>query len=638
MNCESTHGETIHPPEDQECCFGIPEAPLDGNQYGRQNGTWTQVTGGSGGGIPEAPVDGKQYGRQNGNWTEVKVAEPNQYLKSITKDTTNQTITITDKTDKAVTFEYGKGEGTNDYENLINKPQIGGVTLEGNIEDIETLGGLRKRGEGAYHRAYTVLSTGETAMREISFDPSERAIPKYTDDGILRSNDPQSGLDVVNKQTLDTELESKQDKLVSGTNIKTINHKSILGEGNIDIEGGSGITLVKYNYDGTTLTDAETSHPVTFDDIHEKYIDDNYEIVINYPNCTMDSTKKTVGIKLYYEEEKNYTATSVRFVGYTDAMAEYTGGSKTKTEMIIRADMSVQFITNYVNSVLSTFSYDNLNVLASYLTANTERYYVFVRDPYGRVPGRLDVRAGLQQLYCIDTYANAGAWINVIDWSYGSQFLQRPTDALTYFEGWTFRPKAFVTNDESRHDKYRSYLYRSGGKWQTLFEKINENGEIYAAQLAPVTFDVEPIPTDNIVMPNPVHPEERYQTFRKSYLLLGQNTSDVLLDTQLQSDAVKLIMTVTGSVIVRAGNGTRILALPYHRDGENVNVEARDDGLHLLLDNVTGVEDGIVTVEYITPFAESPLQAKSLMAKLDDVEDDVLEDVVEVEPNINMNK
>lgn len=34
--------------------------------------------------------------------------------------------------------------------------------------------------------------------------------------------------------------ESKQDTLVSGTNIKTINNESILGEGNIDIQGGGG--------------------------------------------------------------------------------------------------------------------------------------------------------------------------------------------------------------------------------------------------------------------------------------------------------------------------------------------------------------------------------------------------------------
>lgn len=54
------------------------------------------------------------------------------------------------------------------------------------------------------------------------------------------------------------ELKAKQDTLVSGTNIKTINNQSLLGEGNITIEGGSGggqtnvIESVKVN--GTALT------------------------------------------------------------------------------------------------------------------------------------------------------------------------------------------------------------------------------------------------------------------------------------------------------------------------------------------------------------------------------------------------
>ena len=34
--------------------------------------------------------------------------------------------------------------------------------------------------------------------------------------------------------------DSKQDTLISGTNIKTINHQSLLGSGNITIEGGGG--------------------------------------------------------------------------------------------------------------------------------------------------------------------------------------------------------------------------------------------------------------------------------------------------------------------------------------------------------------------------------------------------------------
>lgn len=46
-------------------------------------------------------------------------------------------------------------------------------------------------------------------------------------------------LDIEIKAVKDDILD-KQDTLVSGTNIKTINGEPILGSGNIDIEGGSG--------------------------------------------------------------------------------------------------------------------------------------------------------------------------------------------------------------------------------------------------------------------------------------------------------------------------------------------------------------------------------------------------------------
>ena len=56
--------------------------------------------------------------------------------------------------------------------------------------------------------------------------------------------DAQAG-DLTNyytKSETNTLLGGKQAKLVSGTNIKTINNESILGSGNIDIQGGSTYT------------------------------------------------------------------------------------------------------------------------------------------------------------------------------------------------------------------------------------------------------------------------------------------------------------------------------------------------------------------------------------------------------------
>ena len=55
---------------------------------------------------------------------------------------------------------------------------------------------------------------------------------------------------------------TKQDTLVSGTNIKTINNQSILGEGNITIEGGGGKAIEAGR--GISITTGETADTVSF--------------------------------------------------------------------------------------------------------------------------------------------------------------------------------------------------------------------------------------------------------------------------------------------------------------------------------------------------------------------------------------
>lgn len=56
------------------------------------------------------------------------------------------------------------------------------------------------------------------------------------------SDEDKAGADsvIASEAYVDDKLDGKQPKLVSGTNIKTINGKSILGSGNIEISGGGG--------------------------------------------------------------------------------------------------------------------------------------------------------------------------------------------------------------------------------------------------------------------------------------------------------------------------------------------------------------------------------------------------------------
>ena len=58
--------------------------------------------------------------------------------------------------------------------------------------------------------------------------------------------------------TLQTQIDNKQDTLVSGTNIKTINNQSIVGSGNIEIQGGGGGTS-----DYSALTNKPSINNVT---------------------------------------------------------------------------------------------------------------------------------------------------------------------------------------------------------------------------------------------------------------------------------------------------------------------------------------------------------------------------------------
>jgi hypothetical protein len=69
-----------------------------------------------------------------------------------------------------------------------------------------------------------------------------------------------------------SEIAGKQETLVSGTNIKTINNQSLLGNGNIDIQGGGGggdnvVELTKAQYEALDPPAADTTYIITDADV-----------------------------------------------------------------------------------------------------------------------------------------------------------------------------------------------------------------------------------------------------------------------------------------------------------------------------------------------------------------------------------
>lgn len=149
----------------------------------------------------------------------------------------NSLIVATDNSDMA-TF---RSVATNDvlFSGLINNITINGeaVTKDNIIQKFDAVSNsYTGGGGGGTVDAYT------KSEADAKFASKEELTNVQT-----VANDADTKVDALTPRVegVETTLGNKQDTLVSGTNIKTINGNSILGEGNLVIEGG-GIDLSNY--------------------------------------------------------------------------------------------------------------------------------------------------------------------------------------------------------------------------------------------------------------------------------------------------------------------------------------------------------------------------------------------------------
>ena len=61
----------------------FPDAPADGQTYGRNSATWVVASGGSGGGIADAPSDGTTYARNTAAWTHLTHSDITDWTVSL---------------------------------------------------------------------------------------------------------------------------------------------------------------------------------------------------------------------------------------------------------------------------------------------------------------------------------------------------------------------------------------------------------------------------------------------------------------------------------------------------------------------------------------------------------------------------
>lgn len=141
----------------------------------------------------------------------------------------NSIILVIDESDM-VTF---RSVATNDvlFSGLIENITINdeAVTKENIIEKFDAVSNTSTGGGGGTVNAYTKAEANAKFATKAELTNVQTV-----------ANDADTKADAVTSriEDVETEMDNKQDTLVSGVNIKTINSESILGEGNLVIEGG----------------------------------------------------------------------------------------------------------------------------------------------------------------------------------------------------------------------------------------------------------------------------------------------------------------------------------------------------------------------------------------------------------------
>ena len=294
------------------------------------------------------------------------------------------TIYFTNGTTTTFTVTNGSGgSGTDDYTDLTNKPTINNVELNGNKTSSDL--GLQPAGNYVTNTDYATSSVGGVLK------VSNGDYGMVVDEGVLKGAvrtitqyENMSSKGMICKGTLENVLTDKdyQEELVSGTNIKTINNVSILGSGNIDIEGGGISPLADKNIVvfGDSLTDPQsggTSWTESFINIAEYNSFRGYGrgyCTWTFKNNTeyniTDNTDANVGSnviwnqfnKLKHDVDNNNTPIPdiiMIFCADNDIMQSKTIGSESATFKAAAQSSDVKTLTNMMDSI--RYNIDTIN-------------------------------------------------------------------------------------------------------------------------------------------------------------------------------------------------------------------------------------------------------------------------------------
>lgn len=206
-----------------------------------------------------------------GNAIVIDFTDNDKYLHNGTIEVApNELMVVIDKSDMATFKKMSNGDTL--FGQLINQIQIQGEAVtKDNIIDKFGIIGFTSGGGGGTGSAVDSVNgqTGDVIITAASLGAISKtdADAAYASKEELASKADTSTVEALNSEvatnagnisnlttkvnedsgkiaTLNTKVDNKQDTLVSGTNIKTVNGESILGEGDIEISGGGGTIAV----------------------------------------------------------------------------------------------------------------------------------------------------------------------------------------------------------------------------------------------------------------------------------------------------------------------------------------------------------------------------------------------------------
>lgn len=252
----------------------------------------------------------------------------------------NELIVVVDQSDM-VTFKRASN-GDVLFSQLVDDIQIAGspVTKDTVIDQFALIGFTSGGGGGEPGAVSSVNGqTGDVIITPASLNVYTRAEVDADINAETTERQKQDsalgGMIAAETAARERAVASKQDTLVSGTNIKTINGQTLLGEGNIEIQGGGTITV---DSELSTTSENPVQNKVITNAINGKQDAGDYALKSEIPDTSELATKEELAAKLdiatYNSEKANFALKSeLPDTSTLATKSEVTSGLATKLDV-----------------------------------------------------------------------------------------------------------------------------------------------------------------------------------------------------------------------------------------------------------------------------------------------------------------